>query len=307
VSRRPIASNALPSVADPSPPARFVDRGDRGFALIATIWGLGLITLLGLALIVGARYRARTSLEYTSIATTELAAESAVNLAIAQLLTVSSEPRFGFPLSCVMPGGERATISVEEESGKIDLNTATSTALTRFFTALTRDQSAGIRIASRIAEIRERPQRQSKERNDPPPGPPPPAFATIMQLDEVGGLPPHLVRTGLHFVTVHSGRPEPDLDAATPDMLGLLGVAPKKQSSSRKIATDGNVTIRADVRGPAGSRFIREALVSLSAENGRLFAIREWRHGDIGLATNSSLDLPRNVQRCIELAQVPAG
>jgi len=42
----------------------------------------------------------------------------------------------------------------------------------------------------------------------------------------------------------------------------------------------GNVTIRADVTAPDGTRFIREALISF-AENGRPYLIREWRHGDI--------------------------
>ena len=40
------------------------------------------------------------------------------------------------------------------------------------------------------------------------------------------------------------------------------------------------MTIRADISASDGTRFIREALVSL-AEGGRPYRVREWRRGDI--------------------------
>ena len=43
-----------------------------------------------------------------------------------------------------------------------------------------------------------------------------PGFTTIMQLDQIDGVSPRLFRTALRFVTVRSGRPEPDADAASP-------------------------------------------------------------------------------------------
>jgi len=89
------------------------------------IWTLGLITLLGMAVIVGARYRTKTSSNYASVTAAEMAAESAVNLAVATALAATPEQAVNFPFRCRLPGGERATITVEEETGKIDLNTRT--------------------------------------------------------------------------------------------------------------------------------------------------------------------------------------
>jgi general secretion pathway protein K len=125
-----------------------------GFALVAVIWTLGLITLLGMAVIVGARYRTKTSSNYASVAAAEMAAESAVNLAIATALAATPDQAVNFPLRCRLPGGERATIMVEEETGKIDLNTASTSALTRLFTALTCDQSSVTMNAAEILELR---------------------------------------------------------------------------------------------------------------------------------------------------------
>jgi general secretion pathway protein K len=247
-----------------------------GFALVAVIWTLGLITLLGMAVIVGARYRTKTSSNYASVTAAEMAAESAVNLAIATALTTAPEQAVNFPLRCRLPGGERATITVEEETGKIDLNTASPTALTRFFTALTGDQSKGGRIAAQIIDFR-----KPKAQSTPAAGPAGARFTTVMQLDQLDGMSPRLFRTALRYVTVRSGRPEPDMEAASPAMLRLLNVEPKQATAKRGLPVGGSMTIRADISASDGTRFIREALVSLEGGNGRPYVIREWRRGYI--------------------------
>ena len=247
-----------------------------GFALVAVIWTLGLITLLGMAVIVGARYRTKTSSNYASVTAAEMAAESAVNLAIATALAATPEQAVNFPLRCRLPGGERATITVEEETGKIDLNTASPAALTRFFTALTGDQSKGGRIAAQIVEFR-----KPKAQGAPSTGPAETRFTTIMQLDQIDGMSPRLFRAALRHITVRSGRPEPDMEAASPAMLRLLNVEPKQATARRGLPVGGSMTIRADISASDGARFIREALVSLEGGNGRPYVIREWRRGDI--------------------------
>jgi hypothetical protein len=64
-------------------------------------------------------------------------------------------------------------------------------------------------------------------------------------------------------------------------MLGLSKGATGGATAQRGQA-NSDITIRADVSASANSRFIREALISLRKEHGRLFAIREWRRGDAG-------------------------
>jgi general secretion pathway protein K len=283
VARRPLPRmNRLPVRFRPECPALpYSKTGQAGFALVAVIWTLGLITLLGMAVIVGARYRTKTSSNYASVTAAEVAAESAINLAIATALGATPQQDVKFPLRCRLPGGEQATITIEEENGKIDLNTATLPALARLFTALTRDQSMGTRIASLIVEFRKPPGGQAQGPSSPAANPAEPRFTTVMQLDQVNGISPQLFRTALRHVTVRSGRQEPDLEAASPSLLRLLNVEPKQAASRRGLPAGGSVTVRADIGASDGTRFIREALVSLTTENGRPFAIREWRRGDI--------------------------
>jgi general secretion pathway protein K len=222
----------------------------------------------------------------------EAAAESAINLGIAAALTGAAEPNVKFPLRCRMPGGERVTVTVDEEVGKIDLNTASAAVLTLFFTALTRDQSLGTRVADRILALRNA---RSKVGNGgtTTPGP---HFTTIMQLDQVEGVSPRLFRAALRLVTVRSGRPEPDMDAAPPALRQLLSLEQKAIPLTRGLPAGGTVTVRADVRAPDGARFIREALVSL-AEGGQPFLVREWRHGDIDSTTPASLATQDDAQK----------
>jgi general secretion pathway protein K len=272
-------------------PARFCrgsNANQAGFALVAVIWSLGLITLLGTAVIVGARYRTKMASSVASVTAASAAAESAINLGIIAALTTTPARTVKFPLSCRMPGGERVVVMLEEEAGKVDLNTATPAILTRLFTALTLDKSTGARIAARIVEFRDPGGNQPKD-NDPrtPSNKPADAkrtgFTTIMQLDQIDNISPRLFRTALRFVTVRSGRPEPVAEAASPALREALNLEQKSAAPASAIPATGSVTIRADVTAPDGTRFIREALISF-AENGRPYLIREWRRGDIDLS-----------------------
>jgi general secretion pathway protein K len=250
------------------------------------IWSLGLIALLGMAVIVGARYRTRVASSIASVTAAAAAAESAINLAITLALSATPAQGVKFPLQCRLPGGERVTVTVEEETGKVDLNTATPAVLARLFTALTLDQSTGARIAGRILAFRDPGIGQAKDTGPRSPNNKPDdarkaGFTTIMQLDQIDGISPHLVRTALRFVTVRSGRAEPDGAAASPPLRELLNLEQQPAGPTRGPPVIGDVTIRAGVRAPDGARFIREALVSLGGKNDRPFLIREWRHGDV--------------------------
>ena len=265
---------------------RFVKTANNsGFALIAVIWSLGLVSLLGAAVIVGARYRIKVASNQAATVTAAVAAESAVNLAIALSLTNTPQQSVKFPLHCEMPNGEQSSIRIEEETGKVDLNAADGEVLSHLFTALTSDQSAGMRIATTILQFRDQVPAEMKTASNQSNGKSGAddrsRFTTIMQLDQIEGISPVVFKAALRFVTVSSGRQDPDADAASPALRKILGLDQAKPMPPRAPPASGAVTILADVSGTDGSRFIREALVSFAPEDGRLFHIIEWRHGDI--------------------------
>ena len=265
----------------------------RGFALIVVIWVLGLVLLLGTAITVGVRYRTRADSSLFDSQRAEAAAESAVNLAILLHLSKNGREKTPFPLTCGLPGGEQATISVTEEAGKVDLNAASPQTLLKLFIGLTQDRKVGERIATAILSYRSAAAAagQAASPNEGKPQ----AFQSVMELEAVEGVTSELFRAALPLVTVRSGRIEPD-PAAAPDALrDTLGL-PKGVTSGAtapRAQANGEITIRADVAASTNARFIREALVSLRPKNGRLFEIREWRRGDAGrFLPAATKDLP---------------
>lgn len=266
-----------------------VSPGTHGFALITVIWGLGLLTLLGAAVIVGARYRARAALADGSVLSSAAAAESAVNFAIASIL--SPTPNTSFPKRCRMPGGEQAEIVVEEEVGKIDINAASLPTLERFFTGVAQDKALGSKIAQNVVKLRKSLQgretgnetaasRSQTAPNSAANDVKSSGFSTILELDQIDGVSPALLRSAVRYTTAVSGRVEPMPEAMTPSLRLLMGLD-QGQAERRRPALPGHFTIRADVRATDGSRYVREALVSVGASSGQPYAIKEWRRGDI--------------------------
>jgi general secretion pathway protein K len=266
-------------------PARHL-RSSRGFALVAVVWSLGLISLLGIAVMVGARYRTKVMSSVSTAVEVAAAAESAVNLGITAAVGTAASQDLEFPLRCRMPGGETATITIEFEAGKVDLNTATPAILTMLFAELTRDQTTGARIAGRVLAFRSPPSdpsdrsgSQMQSANGKPGDGWQGGFVTILQLDQIDGISPQLFHKALRFVTVRSKRPAPDAATASAALRGLLNLERDASVPTPGQSTMTDMTIRADVSAPDGDRFIREALVSIGTENGRPFVIREWRRG----------------------------
>ena len=252
-----------------------------GFALVLVIWILGLVLLLGTAVSVGVRYRTRADTSLLDSQRAEVAAESAINLALLLHFSKTGQGKTPFPLTCRMPGGEQVTLSVTDEAGKVDLNTSSAQTLVKLFVGVTRDRKLGEQIAAAI--LSNRPAAAAAGQ-PPPPQSKTRIFQSVMELEAVQGVTPELFRKALPFVTVRSGKTEPDPTAATEALRETLGLpkTPTGAASTPRAQPNGEITIRADVGASAKARFIREALVSLRQEHGRAFSIREWRHGDSG-------------------------
>jgi general secretion pathway protein K len=285
----------------------------KGFALVAVIWTLGLISLLCVAAMVGTKYRIRMDSSLSSVAEAAAAAESAINLGIVAARNMPPDQSAGDPLWCRLPGGQSITVVIEDEAGKVDLNTATPALLVQLFTALAHDPAMGNRIAEQILVFRngsgDQPDgagTKAHSTDGKHDGSAIAGFATILQLDQIDAISPKLFQAAVRFVTVRSGRPEPTGAAASPALRELLNLDPTAQSPTQGPTAVRDVTIRADVRARGGVRFIREALVSLGAENGRPYVIREWRRGDIAsgmAAVGTRNDAAMPAKDCLTLAR----
>ncbi len=94
-------------------------------------------------------------------------------------------------------------------------------------------------------------------------------------------------------LTVHSRRRRVNRDSAPPLVLAaLLGLDAEQRLSSRRSLGNllagpsglarsriGIYTIRAEARANRGAVFVREAVITLEGDPGRLYRVLEWRRG----------------------------
>ncbi|MEH2500339.1 general secretion pathway protein K [Bradyrhizobium sp. AZCC 1678] len=285
--------------------------GESGFALVLVIWGLGLISLIAITVMTAERFRILATANLIVSARAEALAEAGVNLVRVELISAmgggsASGFRFatnGAPLVCAMPGGALAALAVEDEGGKADLNTASP----KLMSALLRGFGAGLdesdRLAAAIAEF----SRTSRNAvlddvvfaayatEGRAYGPKKAPFESVLELDQVIGMRPDLLRAILPYVTVYSRKPGVDPRVAAPALLAALaGDEPARVArleggeGGADIAvlppellspsTSRSFLVRAEIRMPAGGSFVQEAIIELAAGEPP-DVVREWRRG----------------------------
>lgn len=283
---------------------RWRHQRSEGFALVVVIWTLGLISLLCVSAIVGARYRARSMSGVSAVARLSAAAESGIilGLAAARQPDPADAPRRSW--ECRLPGGESLSILMEDEAGKVDLNMASAALLAKMFSGLTGNQVEGKHLADAILTFRSgrrvdnAPQSTAAPSRDQAP-----VFVSILQLEQVDGISPRIFRAALPFITVRSGRSEPIASAANPMLRKLLGLDLNSQPMPASPSNvDRAVTIRVDARGPNDGRLIREAVAS-TGQGGGSYRVREWRLGRISPAYAETHSPEKRLSDCFSLAE----
>jgi general secretion pathway protein K len=283
----------------------------KGFALLIVIWGLGAIALLVVSFLTTGRLRLQTAFNVAGAAQAQSIAAAATDLAILSLAReillqngpAAPAPHDGAPNFCTLDNSLVA-VAVEDESGKVDLNTASEQLLQNMLVGLLAMAPAqASAIARGIAEFR-----TPAETDLPPPpldgkpfGPKRAAFQTALELDQVAGVDLATFRALLPFVTVHSridgidphvappalvaallGMPHDSVAAlaAAPFPNGLNRDDPRFPSAYRQAGGHGAFLIHSEVvlaNGPSG---VRESIVEMPAtDNNAPFVVREIRRG----------------------------
>jgi general secretion pathway protein K len=210
----------------------------KGFALLTVIWGLGVIILLMTSFMATARLRLRGAADNSAAIKTRLIADGAVNLAILGLLAeqkpanplqTEAVVHDGAPRFCTLAGAAVA-ISIEDESGKLDLNAASATLIESALRGLGAGDPGG--LARAIIGFRETQASEFARLSAPPPSSERPfapkhaPFETAFELDQVDGMNPQLLHALLSIVTVHSHSVGVDARSAPPALFAALARYP---------------------------------------------------------------------------------
>jgi hypothetical protein len=287
---------------------------DDGFALIVVIGVVSLLAAVAIIFTAAVRSYIRTHSAEVGVAEAQALADAGANIAILRLLgsLANDEPyKFdGTPFGCSLKNGQAVTVRVQDEAGKVDLNSAKGEVLRALFSGvgLTLDDAQS--KANAVSDFTDRDDDRllnGGERDDYAAagranGPKNSAFETVDELNQVLGLDSDTARLLRPFVTIYSGQEGVDPHSATQELTNILNRG-EKGSTEGLLAGDTQSLpqgiaiasvrrvfgIDAEVVTSRGTRFVRSAVVkfdkefSLTSSTSKRrppFQVLRWQRGD---------------------------
>lgn len=297
---------------------------DRGFILIVVISALGVLALVAASFAQITSSHVRTAASAVQSAGAEALADAGVQLAILDLVAgqPADAPRRRFALdgtaqACEANEGNVLVISVQDEAGKVDVNSADERLIRALFAALAVPASAAATDALldfRDADGDRRP--QGAERAEyvaaGRQGPKNAKLNVVDEMEQVLGLSAADVARLRPHVTVYSGQSRivPSLASAT--LASLLSrqsasTLPAEPSATKEPATKEPATkedaefesllrqVPREFAGGSGGRyfsvrseahagraiFVREAIVELGTSRARPYVLHRWYRGSV--------------------------
>lgn len=270
-------------------------RGERGFVLVVVLWLTLLLAVQAAGFTSAAMDYLRSTRNTLEQSRAEMLADSGIRMGIIELMRVSGrEPErmaeaLRWSMACRLPEGDVLRIVIEDEAGKVDINTADDALLAALLAGAGADAATVPSLVAAIADWRdadsrkrssgaELPEYAAAGRSD---GPKNAAFDSVLELADVLGMTPELFARLLPHVTAHSGKAGIDPRRAAPELLALLSSASTGFASQADLPDDvaapgqklppafvaissGEAfTVRAEGRGRNGARTVREAIVQI--------------------------------------------
>ena len=258
---------------------------ERGFALLIVLWTVVLLALLVTQLTASGRAEAQLTTNLRAAATVEAAADGALSEAVFHALDTSERHwRADGAVHVLRLGSATAEVRIDNEAGKINLNSAPPELLAALLHALGTPTATAATLSAAIADWRfvdaqrgggakAAAYRDAGRTYGPPSAP----FQSLQELGLVLGMTPDLLTRLLPHLTVfHDG--EPAYLAADPVVRQALREATGAGPSESEGAPEETViAITARAVGSTGGSFVRRAVVRLGlGKEDRLFEMLTW-------------------------------
>ena len=297
--------SAVPKSVGPS-----IER-ESGFILIVVLWTAALLALFAAALAASTDNFVRTTRNSIERSRLELLAGAGIRLGLRDLMSTDARPevaRFaagGPAVTCQLPDGETLRLNIEDEAGKVDLNSASDDLLRALMQGAGLPSQQAASLVDAIADWRDSD--DSKRPNGAElaeylaagqiSGPKNAPFDSSIELGGVLGVSRGLLAKLRPHLTVHSGVAGVDPRHASAGLLQLLvpgEAAPTshddfaRQLPPRFLAASQRqaFTLRADVWATNGGHFGLAAIAS-----------RQERATSTGRRNGNSQPLPENASR----------
>jgi general secretion pathway protein K len=293
----PADSGHIPTMTPPASGDGKAIAGPPGFALITVLWATMILAAVAAGIIAAGRTESRVTRTHLEMVQLDAVADAAINITILHLFDPSppARPPVDATPFTVEFAGHHVVVTVQDESGKIDLNLANGELLRRLLIVAGIDTQAAQPLVDKILDWREPGigrrlnGAKAKEYDDAGIlyGPRNAPFQSVEELQLVMGMTPMLYERIAPSLTVYSQTPWVDPAFAPRDVLAALaamrGTSVATAVGARGAGTSGGVlvghafTIRAEIKEAGRLRAARAAVIRLSGFPRAPFGVYQWR------------------------------
>lgn len=291
-------------------------RRQGGVALVLVLWVITLLAVISGNFAFSMRGEAQIAHNQLLTARAQGRADAGVHLAWYELMKPPTDPRRWQGDGAwheLAQGDAVVRVAILDESGKIDLNTASDALLKGLFKSAGLNDEAGVALLDAILDWRDRDglrrangaeeeQYRAAGRNYVPANAP---FETVDELQRVLGMSPELYRRLAPALTVYSRQPGVNAAIAPREvLLAIPGVNPamvEQYLLQRRDALAAGLkappfagagaflgmstgtaaySVRSEARMADGGVFVREAVARLSQDPKRPVTILAWGEGE---------------------------
>jgi general secretion pathway protein K len=291
--------------------ARAAAAQDGGFVLIVVITVIGLLALAAAGFAQVTRGQVKAAASSVGSSTAQALADAGVQLAILDLVQARQDPsyqrRFALgekPFVCDAGNGRRLAVSVADEAGKVDINTADDRLLQALLAGV--GARASQALADAIIDYRDddntqRPQGAEREQYSAAgrQGPKNALFSVVEEIEQVLGVDAELAARLSPHITVYTGQAGLDTTSASRELLAILArglgqdSTPAQSDSQEQTSEERNPLPGLRFMGAQGRRFfalhaeafteagafVREAIVELGQNRTRPYTFLRWHRG----------------------------
>jgi len=259
-----------------------------GFVLVSVIWIVGILAAFTISVTVSVRSHALFARNSMS---------GVLAQAIADGMLRITAYRISYGDDIAVPDGRwrlchwtdeaDVGISVQDQSGLVDLNTASAPLILAVLEGLGLSQGEADEIATAMRDYRDADSESDLGRQEPRTypgqafGPKNRPFEAVEELDQLPGMTPVLFGAFRQLATVYNQQTGIDLSTSPAPLLNTLGVT---RTSSAGLAfasprTSRVFSLTVAVQTADGTRFLRRAMMELTGQPQRPFVVLDWETG----------------------------
>jgi general secretion pathway protein K len=241
----------------------------RGFALLAVILGVAVLSAIAMSLATATRVDLLSAAVLTRTAKAEMAADAGIAIALARLVSAKTGQEF----TCNFDG-TAIRAGIADEGGKVDLNAAPRGLLAVLFRGFGDSDEQAQQRAEAVADFIDPDDDAATGGSETEiydkagrPRPKNAPFETIDELDQVTGFEvaslseESMLERLRPFITVYSRQPGVDLSLASPKLVSALSNLPPeyRATSDRRV-----FTLSAEAFTPEGGSFVRQSVIEMN-------------------------------------------